>query len=143
MEGGNKKKTTYQRSYQDTMTAKQIAQKLEGYVEVEDISKVSLNTHLRYFSLIQDKQTGKVNKKFRIGGFLKVKEQAEKYVILTNNTNSWSVNTKKSIFYRKLKIEEVKDYYEKKLKEYKKQIKSLKKELKGYKKKEKKRSGEK
>ena len=129
-----KKTVTYQRSYQDTMTAKQIAQKLEGYVEVEDISKVPLNTHLRYFALIQDKITGKVTKKFRIGGFLKVKEEPDKYVILTNNTNSWSVNTKKSIFYRKLKIEEVKDYYEKKIKEYKKTIKILKKEVKSLKK---------
>ena len=136
MEEGNRKKyTSDQRSYQDTLTAKQIIQKLEGYVEVEDISKVPLNTHLRYFSLIQDKVTGKVNKKFRIGGFLKVKEHADKYVILTNNTNSWSCNTKTSIFYRKLKIEEVRDYYEKKIKDYKKQIKSLKKELKAFKKK--------
>ena len=43
-------------------------------------------------------------------------------------------DTKKSIFYRKLKIEEVKDYYEKKIKEYKKTIKTLKKEVKSLKK---------
>ena len=130
-EGGakSKPKTTIQKSYQDTMTAKQISQKLEGYVEVIDISKVATNTHLRYFSLRKDSQTGKVEKKFRIGGFLKKKDQADKYVILTNNTASWSVDTKKSIFYRKMKNTEVAQAYEKKMKDMKKENKKLKKEL--------------
>jgi hypothetical protein len=124
-----KSKITYQKSYQDTMTAKQIAQKLEGYVEVIDISKVATNTHLRYFSLRKDQQTGKIEKKFRIGGFLKKKDQADKYVILTNNTASWSVDTKKSIFYRKMKNTEVAQTYEKKMKDMKKENKRLKKDL--------------
>ena len=123
-EGGAKAKAkpkiTYQKSYQDTMTAKQISQKLEGYVEVIDISKVATNTHLRYFSLRKDPQTGKVEKKFRIGGFLKKKDQPDKYVILTNNTASWSVDTQKSIFYRKMKNTEVAQAYEKKNERYKK-----------------------
>lgn len=120
---------TYQKSYQDTMTAKQISQKLEGYVEVIDISKVATNTHLRYFSLRKDPQTGKVEKKFRIGGILKKKDQPDKYVILTNNTASWSVDTQKSIFYRKMKNTEVAQAYEKKMKDIKKENKKLKKEL--------------
>jgi hypothetical protein len=130
-EGGvkQKPKITIQKSYQDTMTAKQISQKLEGYVEVIDISKVATNTHLRYFSLRKDPQTGRVEKKFRIGGFLKKKDQADKYVILTNNTASWSVDTQKSIFYRKMKNTEVAQAYEKKMKDIKKENKKLKKEL--------------
>ncbi len=132
-EGGAKAKPktnmTYQKSYQDTMTAKQIAQKLEGYVEVIDISKVATNTHLRYFSLRKDPQTGKVEKKFRIGGFLKKKDQPDKYVVLTNNTASWSVDTQKSIFYRKMKNTEVAQAYEKKMKDIRKENKKLKKEL--------------
>lgn len=128
-QGGARVPQTYKKSYQDTMTAKQIAQKLEGYVEVTDISKVPTNTHLRYFSLRTNPQTKKVEKKFRIGGFLKKKDQADKYVILTNNTSSWSVDTKKSIFYRKMKNTEVAQAYEKKLKSLKKENKKLKKEL--------------
>jgi hypothetical protein len=119
----------YQKSYQDTMTAKQITQRLEGYVEVVDISKVPTNTHLRYFSLRNNPQTGKLEKKFRIGGFLKKKDQSDKYVILTNNSNSWSVDTKKSIFYRKMKNSEVAESYEKKMKSIKRENKKLKKEL--------------
>ena len=126
---GGKKQMNYQKSYQDTMTAKQIAQKLEGYVEVTDISKVPTNTHLRYFSLRTDPQTKKVEKKFRIGGFLKKKDQSDKYVILTNNTSSWSVDTKKSIFYRKMKNTEVAKQFEKKIKDLKKENKKLKDKL--------------
>ncbi len=125
----DKPKITYQKSYQDTMTAKQIAQKLEGYVEVIDISKVAIKTHLRYFSLRKDSQTGRVEKKFRIGGFLKKKDQSDKYVILTNNTASWSVDTKKSIFYRKMKNTEVAQTYETKIKDMKRENKKLKQKL--------------
>ena len=121
--------STYKRSYQDTMTAKQIAQKLEGYIEVTDLSKVPINTHLRYFSLRKNLETNKVEKKFRIGGFLKKKDQVDKYIILTNNTASWSVDTQKSIFYRKMKNTEVAESYEKKMKDIKRENKKLKKEL--------------
>jgi hypothetical protein len=121
--------STYKRSYQDTMTAKQIAQKLEGYIEVTDLSKVPINTHLRYFSLRKNLETNKLEKKFRIGGFLKKKDQVDKYIILTNNTASWSVDTQKSIFYRKMKNTEVAESYEKKMKDIKRENKKLKKEL--------------
>ena len=125
----NMMQQTYKRSYQDTMTAKQIAQRLEGYVEVTDLAKVPTNTHLRYFSLRKNPQTGKVEKKFRIGGFLKKKDQLDKYIILTNNTSSWSVDTQKSIFYRKMKNTVVAESYEKKMKELKKENRKLRKEM--------------
>ena len=48
----------YQRpkTVQDKLTATEIKEKLEDYVEVEDISTVPLNTHIRYFSKIKQKQ---------------------------------------------------------------------------------------
>ena len=78
-----------------------------------------------------------------MGGFLSYKNEYEKYVILSNGRNSWSVNTKTNIFYRKMGVGEIKDSYQdeiselnevvdkqkKELKKQKKELKKLKKEL--------------
>ena len=37
-------------------------EKLEDYIEVEDISKVSLNTHLRYFTIITEPKKKNIKK---------------------------------------------------------------------------------
>ena len=60
-------------------------EKLKGYKEVDDIDSVSISTHVRYF--IYDKTDNKW--KFRTGGLLAKKHA--KYVILSNNKYSWSV----------------------------------------------------
>ena len=76
-----------------------------------------------------------------MGGFLKNKDDAENYVMLSNNQTSWSVQTKDAVFYRKLSIQEIKEDYEKNIKELNdlnmklyKQNKKLRKiiELNGY-----------
>ncbi len=96
----------------DKLTSEDIKNKLEDYIEVEDISKVPLNTHIRYFTEIEDKVKKKKIKVFRLGGFLINKNNYDQYVVLSNTPETcfinnkkktWSVNTKTSIFYRKQK----------------------------------------
>ena len=44
-------------TYTDKLTDEDIKAKLEDYIEVDDISKVPLNTHVRYFTeKINDKK---------------------------------------------------------------------------------------
>jgi len=94
-------------TYQDQLDEDQINEKLLDYIEVDSIVTVPINTHVRYYVIDTDEKTGKITKSFRLGGFLSNKDKAEQYVILTNNKISWSVNTQKAIFYRKLKSDEI------------------------------------
>jgi hypothetical protein len=126
------------KTYTDKLTDDDIKAKLEDYVEVDDISMVPLNSHVRYFTeRINDKK--KKEKVFRLGGFLINKSNYEKYVILSNVPETgfinpikktWSVNTKTSIFYKKQTLEEIKEEYELEIEDLKDQIKFLKKEIK-------------
>ena len=135
---GNDNYKRPKQTYTDKLTDEDIKAKLEDYIEVDDISKVPLNTHVRYFTeKINDKK--KKEKVFRLGGFLLNKSNYEKYVILSNVPETgfinpikktWSVNTKTSIFYKKQTIDEIKEEYELEIEELKDQIKFLKKEIK-------------
>lgn len=115
-------------TYQETLTADEIAEKLQGYEKVEDIADVPINTHLRYFKLEKDgTQT------FRTGGFLKDKQQPDKYVMLTNGKQVWSVQVAGTTFFRKLshkeEIDALHKLYKKKLKEKDTLISKLKQQL--------------
>jgi hypothetical protein len=126
--------TSYQRpkkTYQDKLTPDEIEEKLEEYVKIEDINKVPLNSHIRYFTL--NDKTGK--KEFRLGGFLTNRDQSDKYVILSNGTISWSVQTLNSIFFKKMTIKELKQEYEEKIEQLETENNKLKKALLKYKKK--------
>ena len=126
--------TSYQRpkkTYQDKLTPEAIEEELEEYTKVEDLSKVPLNSHMRYFTL--NDKTGK--KEFRLGGFLSNRDQPEKYVILSNGTISWSVQTENSIFFKKMSIKELKLEYEEKIEALENENNKLKKALLKYKKK--------
>ena len=96
-------------TYQSKLTEADIEEKLKMYKKinnVEEITKLPLNTHFRYFSVTKDDKGNKI-KKFRLGGFLNNKDNYDKYIILTNKNVSWSVDTKTSILYRKLKDDEI------------------------------------
>ena len=96
---------------QDKMTEDEIEEKLEDYIEIEDIFKVPLNSHIRYYTLIPGKD-GEIKKAFRLGGQLKNKDNADKYIILSNGKVTWTVQMETSILYRKMTIEEIKEDYE-------------------------------
>jgi len=123
----------------DKLSAEEIKNKLEDYIEVEDISKVPLNSHLRYFTEKYDEKKKKSSKVFRLGGFLVNKNNYDKYVVLSNvpdtgvinnNRKTWSVNTKKSIFYRKQTMDEIKEDYKDELEELYDEVDKLKKQIK-------------
>ncbi len=136
---GNDEYKRPKKTLTDKLTKDEIQSKLEDYIEVEDIGTIPLNTHLRYFTEKIDEKTKKKSKVFRLGGFLVNKSNYDKYVVLSNvpetgvinnNKKTWSVNTQKSIFYRKQSIDEIKEEYEDEIGELHDEISNLKKELK-------------
>ena len=112
---------------QDKMTEEEIEEKLADYIEVEDILKVPINSHIRYYTLIPGKD-GELKKAFRLGGQLKNKDNADKYIILSNGTVTWTVQIDTSILYRKMTIEEIKEDYENIIKELEETNLQLKKD---------------
>jgi len=121
----------------DKLTTEDVKSKLEDYIEVEDISKVPLNTHIRYFT--EKEENKKIIKVFRLGGFLVNKNNYDKYVVLSsvpetgvinNNKKTWSVNTQTSIFYRKQSMDELKEQYKQEIEELYDEVDNLKKQLK-------------
>jgi hypothetical protein len=111
-------------SMQKNLSPDDIKEKLEEYKRVDDISVVSLNAHLRYFTT--DKSG---NKNFRLGGFLTKIDKEKGYMILSNGNVSWSVQIKDSIFFQKMTFKDLKDELSRNIEDgYKKEIKDLKKE---------------
>ena len=90
-------------SYQNKLSPKEIKEKLEEYKRVNDISKVALDAHLRYFTI-----NDKGDKLFRLGGFLKKIDLEKGYVILSNGQLNWSVQIKNSIFFQKMSFQDLK-----------------------------------
>jgi hypothetical protein len=118
-----------QTTYQEQLIADEIAEKLQGYEKVDDISEVPLNTHIRYFKIEKDG-----THTFRTGGFLFNKTNADKYVYLSNGKNSWAVQIISAIFYRKIshteEIDALHRHYKKKLQDKDMIINKLKKYIK-------------
>lgn len=118
-------KVKTQNSYQNKLSPKEIKEKLEEYKKVEDISKVSLNSHLRYFTI--NEKSGE--KQFRLGGFLTKIDSDKGYLILSNGNLSWSVQLKNSIFFQKMSFKELKEELVEEIgKKYISEIKTLKDE---------------
>ena len=111
------------KTVQDKLTPNQIKDLLKDYVEVATVKSIPLNTHVRYFSKQKDGR-----KVFRIGGYLINNKEADKYVVLTNRRNNWSVNTKNSIFFKKISTEELTEVHNDEVDELKQIIKKLYKE---------------
>lgn len=120
LKGYERPKTTFT----DNLDKEEVEKKLEDYQKVEDLSKVPLGTHLRYFT----KKGGELV--FRMGGVLKANTGLPKFVILKNALNvEWSVQVADSIFYKKMTIQEIKDEYENIIKELNGKIKKLKEKI--------------
>ena len=118
-------KVKTQNSYQNKLSPKEIKEKLEEYKKVEDISKVSLNSHLRYFTI--NEKSGE--KQFRLGGFLTKIDSEKGYLILSNGNLSWSVQLKNSIFFQKMSFKELKEELVEEIgKKFMSEIKTLKDE---------------
>ena len=118
------------KTFQEKLTNENIEQLLEDYIEVDQdqLFKIPINSHLRYYT-IKELPNGSREKLFRMGGQLMNKDNCNEYVILSNGKNSWSVQTKTSIIYRKLKIDELKDNFEQQIKDKNNTINKLKKQI--------------
>lgn len=93
----------------DQLSKEQIEEKLEDYKKVDDIFKVPLGVHLRYFSNINGKMV------FRMGGLLHKNTGLPDYVILSTTPTGkpgWSVQVKDTLFYRKMTLQEIKIEYQ-------------------------------
>lgn len=113
------------KTYQDTMSPAEIKKKLEEYKQVDDITKLEIGVHLRYFTI--NKKTGE--KQFRLGGFLSKMDPQYRYIILQNGTLSWSVQLENTILFQKMTFAELKEEIAQKiLKKYEKKIKKLEEE---------------
>ena len=119
----NDKYVRPKKTVQDKLTPNQIKDLLNDYVEVADVNSIPLNTHVRYFSKQKDGR-----KVFRIGGYLINNKEADKYIVLTNRKNNWSVNTKNSIFFKKISTDELTEVHNDEVGELKQLIKKLYKE---------------
>lgn len=107
----------------DKLTNEDIQDLLEDYKE-EDITKIPLGTHVRYFQEIDGQM------KFRRGGFLKHNLGLPKYVMLDNKANTWSVQiNKRTVFYRKMTLSEIKNEYEERIMELENKINELELQL--------------
>ena len=108
------------KSYQESLSPDEIKQKLDEYKQITDIGEVSLNTHIRYFTI----DTVNNTKQFRLGGFL-TKIEPE-YIILSNGKLSWSVQLKNNILFEKMTFTDLKDELTNKIsKKYEKEINEL------------------
>jgi hypothetical protein len=101
--------TSYKKAtntYQDLLSPEDIAKKLEDYSKVkkEDIFKIPINSHVRYFTLGKSGE-----KEFRLGGVITKFGDNGEYVVLSNGTFSWSVQIKNTTFYKKLNLNEIKE----------------------------------
>ena len=107
------------KTFQDTLNDEDIKKMLTDYVPVENIFIVPVNSHIRYFI----KKDGK--RLFRMGGNLIKVDESKGYIVLSNGKTNWSVQVKDSIFFKKQSADDIKEYYEAKLKKYKKKIRKL------------------
>jgi hypothetical protein len=123
------------KTYQETLSTADIQDKLDDYERVDDISKVSLNTHIRYF--VMDKKTNK--RLFRLGGFLSKLDTEKGYLILSNGNKTWSVQLPETIFFKKLSIADMKGGYITQIQKLEDEVKGLKDLIKEIKRSEKKR----
>ena len=93
-------------TYTDKLTKDDIEDMLEDYKQVLDINKIPVGSHLRYFTMKNNV------KKFRTGGVLHNNTGLPDYIVLSNGTRTWSVQTKNTTFFKKMNINEIKAEYE-------------------------------
>ena len=130
LENNKYKKNGFERpevTYTVQLSKEEIQDKLADYSRVDDIYKVPLGVHLRYF-IKKDSQM-----LFRMGGQLFKNNGLPDYVILKSGNNAqWSVQIKDTTFYRKMTSNEIKEEYEEIIKKKNEKIQILKEKLKKY-----------
>jgi hypothetical protein len=93
------------KTFQETLSKQAIKDYLKDYKKVTDITKISIGTHLRYFT----------NEIFRLGGTLNKFGDNGQYLILSNGKINWSVQLANTVFFQKLSESEIKEELKKEL----------------------------
>lgn len=102
----------------DGLSPDEIESKLEDYSQTE-IEKIPLSTHVRYFKMEDGKR------KYCPGGILYQNHTLPTYVKLSNGSNIWSVQTKDTIFFRKMTAIEISTIHKTEVNELEKKIEQL------------------
>jgi hypothetical protein len=89
---------------------------LEEYDEIDNTEDLKLGMHVRYYTITR-KKNGNINKKFRLGGNIIKIDHNDKYLVLSNKKISWCVQFNNTIFYKKMSLSDIKDFYENELDE--------------------------
>ena len=119
--GGGNDNEEEKKTFTGNLTKDEINEKLQDYKLVDDISKVPLGTHLRYFVMKDG------TKLFRMGGNLKRNLDLPKFIVLVNALGTeWTVQVKDATFYKKMSIKEIKDEYDGIIEELHEKIKKYK-----------------
>lgn len=100
-------------TYQELMSNQDIIDKLKYYKKIVNINNIPIGTHIRYFTI--DTKTN--SKLFRLGGFLQKIDPNLRYITLSNNNLSWSVQIPNSILYYKMSEDDIKNELKEELKE--------------------------
>lgn len=125
---------------QDKLTQDDINDLLEEYEQITELHELKVGMHVRYFNIIEHE--GEERKLFRMGGNIIKIDLEKEYMVLANDKKiSWSVQlSDKTIIYRKMTTDEIKQFYENELdskeseiKMYKIQIENLRNEINKYK----------
>lgn len=100
---------------QDNLTQEDIDILLEEYNEIDNIYQLKPGIHVRYYTTLTNKQN--IEKKlFRMGGTIVKVDFEKKYIVLSNQKITWSVQLNdKNIIYKKMTTEEIKEFYENEL----------------------------
>ena len=105
MDKKNYNYTRPEHTYQDLLSEQDIKDKLKDYKLIDNINLVVLDTHIRYYTFDAKTQI----KIFRLGGFLQKIDPQNRFIMLTNNKISWSVQLLQSTLYQKMTEEEIKN----------------------------------
>jgi hypothetical protein len=111
---------------QNKLTADDIELLLEEYEEVNDPTELKVGVHVRYYTLVQNKRSKTYEKVFRMGGNIIKIDPEYRYVVISNGKISWSVQVADTDFYRKMTIQDIKQFYENILDEKDLEIKKYK-----------------
>jgi len=109
-----------------TLTDEEINNLLEDYAEVDDITEIEIDTHIRYFTITFE--NNKATKVFRLGGKVFSISPDRDYVMLKHGNNMIQAPVQNTIFYKQLTIAEIKKEYELILNTYEDEIMELKAE---------------
>lgn len=113
-------------TFTDKLDINDIQEQLEDYIHIslQEINDLKLGTHIKYIS----KKDGE--NKFRMGGNLITKKGYPDYLVLSNYKNRWSVQTKDTVFFRRLTTKEIRAGYQKIINEKEATITEKNKEIK-------------